>query len=159
MNVVDLGSARVSQPHFGYSSFFEGHVQAWGVFMDRFGTVRANVLVRMHGAWRDGTFVLEEEFIFGDAAPDRRTWLLKDHQSGRFSATCDQCVGLIEGQNAAEGARLSYRFKISFRGISFTVVFDDQVYKLDERRVFNRATMKKFGITIGHFLLVAERKL
>jgi hypothetical protein len=39
------------------------------------------------------------------------------------------------------------------------VVFDDEVRRLDERRVFNRATMKKFGITIGHFLLIAERRL
>lgn len=154
---VDRSTAAIAP--FGYSSFFEGPVEASGVFMDRFGTVRWNVTVRMHGSWRDGTFVLEEEFIFGDGVPDKRTWLLKDHEGGRFSASCEQCIGMIEGQNLPEGARIAYRFRIMTRGMAFSVVFDDEVHRIDERRVFNKATMKKFGLTIGHFLLVAERKL
>jgi hypothetical protein len=113
----------------------------------------------MNGAWRGDTFVLDEEFRFDDGAPDQRTWLLKDHEGGKFIATCDQCVGPIEGQNVANGAHIVYRFRITIRGIAFSVVFDDEVRRLDERRVFNRATMKKFGITIGHFLLIAERRL
>ena len=159
MNYVARDPVLRTLPPFGYSSFFEGPVQAWGVFMDRFGIVRSNVVVRMNGAWRDDTFVLDEEFEFGDGVPDQRTWLLKDHDGGRFTATCDQCVGLIEGSNEPDGARISYRFRITIRGISFSVIFDDEVRRLDERRVFNRATMKKFGITIGHFLLIAERRL
>ena len=159
MNYVARDPVHLALPPFGYSSFFEGPVDAWGVFMDRFGTVRSNVVVRMNGAWRGDTFVLDEEFRFDDGVPDQRTWLLKDHADGRFTATCDQCAGPIEGRNIANGAHIVYRFRITIRGIAFSVVFDDEVRRLDERRVFNRATMKKFGITIGHFLLIAERRL
>lgn len=159
MNYVAMDTASLALPPFAYSSFFEGPVQAWGVFMDRFGVMRSGVTVRMNGTWKGDTFVLDEEFVFDNGAPDHRTWLLQDQKDGRFTATCDQCVGVIEGQNHESGARIAYRFRITVRGISFSVVFDDEVRRIDDRRVFNRATMKKFGLTLGHFLLVAERRL
>lgn len=159
MNYVSKDLSKIKMQPFAYTSFFEGPVHAWGVFVDRFGAVRSNLTVRMNGAWRGDTFVLDEEFVFDNGVPDQRTWLIKNLPDGRFTATCDQCIGLIEGQNQHDGARISYRFKISVKGVPVSVTFDDQVYRIDDRRLFNRATMKKFGVTLGHCLLVAERQL
>jgi hypothetical protein len=141
-----------------FSEFFEGIVKGRGVFVDPWGRVRSNISVTTNGFRRNGTFILDEEFKYETGEVERRSWVLKDLSPDVFVAQCADCVGHITGHNAVDRVRMAYTFKLRLKNWTFHVTFDDQVFPIDRNRVFNRATMKKFGITLGHILLLSERQ-
>jgi hypothetical protein len=148
----------VDGPRLRYSAFFEGQVSGWGVIVDLFGRIRSHVTVSTLGIWRDGSLFLHEVFTYDSGLADHRTWILKDLTPDVFEATCVDCVGTIVGHNARDRVKLAYTFRLRYWGMTINVALDDQVFPIDDKRVFNRATMKKFGITLGHILIVAERQ-
>jgi hypothetical protein len=63
----------------------------------------------------------------------------------------------VAGENCPDSLRMSYDYNLPMGGRRVVVSFDDRMYRLSDTRVFNRATMKKFGVTIGYVTLFVEK--
>lgn len=142
---------------FELTTFLAGRTRAWGVFEDRFGRLRRRFTVEMHGAWQDGTFELDETFTYDTGEVESRTWHVQPLTAGRFRATCSDCVGVAEGTCDADSIRMSYKFRLRLAEREIVVSFADRIYRMGDTLAVNRATMRKWGVTLGELSLFFER--
>lgn len=138
---------------FGFTAFFEGRTRAHGVFEDRFARLKRRLSVDMHGTWRNGIFVLDEQFEYDDGATETRQWLVTPTGPSTFGATCDDCLGHAEGQHKDGEVRMAYRFWLKIGGRRIAVSMDDRIYSLPGGGALNRATMSKWGVRLGELAL------
>ena len=54
------------KPMLDLQSYFNGTIDAWGMFQDRSGTVIKRVRVVMHCHWEGDTGTLDEDFTYSD---------------------------------------------------------------------------------------------
>ena len=59
------------EPVFDVFSYFQGHSRAWGIFEDRFGTLRRQFTVDINGTVNDGVLTLTEDFLYDDGEKDQ----------------------------------------------------------------------------------------
>lgn len=155
--MIDTAVPTNSDGVFDLLSFLEGAVRAWGVFEDRSGRVRRRFVADLIGR-RDGScFVIDEEFRFDDGVIEQRQWQFERGEGGAFQATATDVIGHAEGRAEAGGARMRYQFRLTLKGRSVVVDFDDRFYPIDGERIINRATVSKFGVRLGELTILFER--
>ena len=62
-------------------------------------------------------------------------------------------MGVAHGRTAGNAFRWTYTLRLPVDGREYDVHFDDWMFLVDDRVMLNRATMSKFGITLGEVLL------
>lgn len=97
--------------------------------------------------------MLDEAFSYSDGSTQRRVWHLTKHENGRYTGRADDVVGEAQGQASGNAFRWSYTLRLPVDGKEYEVQFDDWMFLVDERVMLNRATMSKFGVTLGEVLL------
>ena len=140
-------------PTLDLARYFDGTVNAHGVFTDRSGAVVKRFGVAMTYRWQGDEGVLDEAFTYSDGSRERRVWRLKKHANGRYSGTADDVVGVAEGQASGNAFNWRYTLRLSSGGKLVEVQFDDWMYLMDERVMLNKAVMSKFGIRLGEVTL------
>lgn len=146
-----------SSPAFDLTTFLRGRTTAWGIFEDRFGKVRRRFKVEMMGQSRNGAFFLDETFKYDDGTQETRVWRVVPGRNGEFTATCPDCVGTAHGRCEADTIRMSYRFRLKINAREIAVDFDDRIYRIEDGVAVNRATMSKWGVTLGELSLMFRR--
>ena len=141
------------QPALDLRRYFDGPVEAHGMFQDRGGQVVKRFTVRMEGRWEGEQGVLDEHFLYSDGTRERRVWRLTHHGNGRYTGRADDVVGEASGQVAGNAFRWAYTLRLPVDGKTYEVQFDDWMYLIDERVMLNRATMSKFGLRLGEVTL------
>lgn len=141
------------KPVLDLSTYFNGPIDAWGVFQDRSGAVVRRFTVKMACSWKDGVGTLDEDFFYSDGKREKRIWTIRKLPGGRYTGTAADVVG--EATGVASGNALNWRYTLALPvdGRVWNVDFDDWMYLVDERVMLNRATMSKFGIRLGEVLL------
>ena len=86
------------RPVLSLREYFNGKVEAHGMFQDRAGKVVKRFTVTMDCSWRGDEGVLDEAFTFSDGTTQRRVWKLKALPDGRFTGTADDVIGTAEGE-------------------------------------------------------------
>jgi len=112
---------------------------------------RFTVVMDCH--WEGNQGVLDEAFSYSDGSTQRRVWRLTKHADGRYTGRADDVVGEAEGQESGNAFHWNYTLRLPVDGKEYEVQFDDWMFLIDERVMLNRATMSKFGITLGEVLL------
>ena len=153
-NIQDYAA---EQPTWDLATYFNGKVVAHGVFQDRSGRVVRRFVVDMDGQWNGNQGVLDERFTYADGSRDRRVWRLTRHDDGRYSGTADDVVGTATGQARGNAFYWTYTLRLPVDGKTYDVRFDDWMYLVDERVMLNRATMSKFGVTLGEVTLSFQK--
>lgn len=138
-------------------SFLAGQSKAWGIFEDRFGTLRRRFVADLQGTWEDGIFVLREDFVFDDGERMHRTWRISPTKNGRFTADADDVIGTALGTTDGETIKLSYQFLLNTGSTDLQVRFHDRFYRVDQNNVMNRATLTKWGIKLGEMSIFFQR--
>ena len=141
------------RPLLELDRYFNGRVRAHGIFQQRGGEVVRRFTVLMDCRWDGNQGVLDEAFTYSDGSTQRRIWRLTKHENGRYSGRADDVVGEAQGQTAGNAFRWNYTLRLPIDGKEYEVQFDDWMFMIDERVLLNRATMSKFGITLGEVLL------
>ena len=141
------------RPKLELDRYFNGRIRAHGIFQKRGGEVvrRFTVVMDCHCEGNQG--VLDEAFSYSDGSTQRRVWRLTKHADGRYTGRADDVVGEAEGQESGNAFRWNYTLRLPVDGKEYDVQFDDWMFLVDERVMLNRATMSKFGITLGEVLL------
>ena len=141
------------RPKLELDRYFNGRIRAHGIFQKRGGEVVRRFTVVMDCHWEGNQGVLDEAFSYSDGSTQRRVWRLTKHADGRYTGRGDDVVGEAKGQESGNAFRWNYTLRLPVDGKEYDVQFDDWMFLVDERVMLNRATMSKFGITLGEVLL------
>lgn len=136
-------------PTLAPERYFEGRVRAWGIFEDRFGTLRRQFTVIIDGTWDGQTLVLTEDFSYDDGKTERRVWSVSRIDAHTYEATADSIVGKATGHCAGNAIHWTYTMALPLRRRELKVRFSDWMFQQDRDVVINRATVSKFGVRIG----------
>ena len=141
------------RPKLELDRYFNGRIRAHGIFQKRGGEVVRRFTVVMDCHWEGNQGVLDEAFSYSDGSTQRRVWRLTKHADGRYTGRADDVVGEAEGQESGNAFRWNYTLRLPVDGKEYEVQFDDWMFLIDERVMLNRATMSKFGVSLGEVLL------
>ncbi|MCE1251635.1 MAG: DUF3833 domain-containing protein [Comamonadaceae bacterium] len=141
------------RPALQLDRYFNGRIRAHGIFQKRGGEVVRRFTVVMDCHWEGNQGVLDEAFSYSDGSTSRRVWRLTKHEGGRYTGRADDVVGEAAGKESGNAFRWGYTLRLPVDGKEYEVQFDDWMFLVDEHVMLNRATMSKFGITLGEVLL------
>jgi len=146
------------KPVLDLAQYFNGTIDAWGVFTDRSGQVVKRFTVVMDCSWSGNEGVLDEAFVYSDGTTQRRIWKLKAGPNGSYTGRADDVVGEATGQVSGNAFRWGYTLALPVDGRVWHVDFDDWMYLMDDRVMLNKATMSKWGVTLGEVTLSFTRR-
>lgn len=148
-----LADYKNEKPTLDLVTYFNGPLEAHGIFQDRSGKVVKRFIVKMEGRWTGNKGVLDEHFTYSDGTKERRVWHLEKLADGRYTGTASDVEGQAQGQISGNAFNWQYTLKLPVDGKTYSVQFDDWMYLMDDRVMLNRATMSKFGIKLGEVTL------
>jgi hypothetical protein len=145
------------KPVLDLKEYFNGTIDAWGVFQDRSGKVVKRFTVVMKCTWDGNTGVLDETFTYSDGTSDKRIWTLTKNGDS-YTGTAGDVLGVATGQTAGNAFNWKYTLLLPVDGTTYEVQFDDWMYLMDDKVMLNRAVMSKFGIELGEVLLSFRKR-
>ncbi len=140
-------------PALELSDYFNGTLDAYGIFSDRSGKVVKRFTVVMNCSWQGDAGTLDESFSYSDGTTQRRIWRLTRHANGRYTGKADAVVGQADGQQSGNAFNWSYTLALPVDGRVIEVQFDDWMYLLSDKVMINKAAMRKWGVGLGEVTL------
>ncbi len=154
----NLSAYAKSEPKLDLATYFNGPVEAHGMFQDRNGQVIKRFVVQIESKWQGNQGTLDERFKYDDGTTQQRIWRLTRHADGRYTGRADDVVGEALGQVSGNALNWAYTMQLPVDGKVYEVQFDDWMYLIDERVMLNRAVMSKFGFRLGEVTLSFIKK-
>ncbi|MBU3694027.1 MAG: DUF3833 domain-containing protein [Rhodocyclaceae bacterium] len=145
-------------PKFSFRDYFDGTVDAWGMFQSRDGEVIKRFKVTLKGTWEGQNGTLDENFVYADGSTEHRIWKIRQTGPDNYIATAGDIVGEAKGEEAGPAIRYNYTMAIPVSGTTYHFQFDDWMYQIDDEVVLNRATMSKFGVRLGEVTLSFRKR-
>lgn len=156
-NRPSLDEPSLGGPPLNLEEYFSGRLKAYGQFQDRFGAARRRFEVDILGTWDGRVLTLVEDFLYEDGSTERRVWTLTKTGPDRWTGSAPGVIGVAEGEERGDVFNWRYVIDLPVPGGTLRARFDDWMWRLDERRVLNRAYMERFGVEIGEVILLFER--
>ena len=145
------------KPVLDMRQYFNGTLDAYGMFTDRSGKVVKRFTVVMKCSWVGlpgaETGVLDEDFTYSDGTKSRRIWTLKRTPDGHYTGTAADVLGEAAGEEKGNAFRWGYTLKLPVDGRIVEVQFDDWMYLMSDKVMLNKAQMSKFGFKLGEVTL------
>ena len=150
------------KPALDLRQYFNGTIDAYGVFTDRSGKVVKRFTVEMKCSWTGApgqeVGVLDEFFTYSDGTKDRRIWTLKRGADGKYTGTAADVLGTASGQEKGNAFRWGYTLLLPVDGKTIEVQFDDWMYLMNDKVMLNLAEMSKFGFKLGEVTLTFVKR-
>ncbi len=141
------------KPELDLRTYFNGRLDAYGVFTDRTNRVLKRFIVTMNCTWNGDEGVLDEDFIYSDGSTQKRIWRLRHLGNGRYSGTAEDVVGEASGQTRGNAFNWRYTMALPVDGKVWNVELDDWMYLMNDKVMINKAVMSKFGLRLGEVTL------
>lgn len=146
---VDPSTYANQQPRLDVQQYFNGTLDAWGMFQDRSGEVVKRFRVVMKCQWKGNTGTLDEDFTYSDGTRQKRVWTLRKTGPDRFIGTAADVVGEAVGVVSGNALRWQYVLALPVNGTVYNVSMEDWMFQMDDKVMLNRAEMSKFGVKVG----------
>ena len=146
------------KPQLDLTQYFNGTLDAYGVFTDRSGAVVKRFTVVMQCSWTGNEGVLDETFSYADGSTQKRIWRLTRLPGGGFTGRADDVVGQAVGESRGNAFHWNYTLSLPVEGRVIEVQFDDWMYLMTDRVMLNKATMSKFGVRLGEVTLSFNKR-
>lgn len=153
-----IDSYRDEKPVLDLARYFDGHIDAWGVFRDRSGKVVKRFKVDIKASWQGDVGVLEEDFSYSDGTTSRRVWTITRLDAHRYKGTAADVIGEATGEARGNALRWRYVLALEVDGKTYNVDFDDWMYLMDDEVMLNVSAMSKFGIRLGEVTLSFRKR-
>lgn len=140
-------------PKLDMRQYFNGTIDAYGVFTDRSGKVVKRFTVLMKCSWQGDIGVLDEDFTNSDGTKDRRVWTLKRGADGKYTGSAADVLGQAHGEEKGNAFRWGYTLELPVDGKTIEVQFDDWMYLMSDKVMLNKAVMSKYGFRLGEVTL------
>jgi hypothetical protein len=148
-----IGDYAGEKPALDLRAYFNGTLDAYGIFTDRSGKVVKRFTVLMQCSWQGNEGVLDEDFSYSDGSRQRRVWRLTKLSDGRYTGRADDVVGQAFGEERGNAFRWGYTLALPVDGKVYEVQFDDWMYLMSDTVMLNKAAMSKFGVHLGEVTL------
>lgn len=155
---VDIEQYRENSPRLDLFNYFTGKTKGYGIVQDRSGTLTRQFVVDITGTVdSNGRLTLFEEFDWNDGEESTRTWLLtqngEHNLSGEAADVVDTAAGLLYGNV------LNWRYQLNLKvdDSTWKINFDDWMFLVTDEILINKATMSKFGFTVGEVTIVFQK--
>lgn len=157
---VDVQDYKNIKPRLLIEDYFVGKSRAWGVFQDRFGKVRRRFVVDIDGTWneKEQTLTLVEDFVYDDGEEEQRVWTINKTDTHTYKGSADGVVGEATGVSYGNAFNFKYTFNLPVNGKKWKVTFDDWMYLQDGNILFNKATIRRWGITLGDVYIFFDKR-
>ncbi|TVO77899.1 DUF3833 domain-containing protein [Sedimenticola selenatireducens] len=155
---IDVNNYQAEQPELKMEAYFNGQLDAWGMFQKRNGEVVKRFKVVIDAEWNGDKGVLDERFTYSDGTTQRRVWRLTRIGDGLYQGEADDVVGVAEGRVSGNALHWVYTLKLPVDGKEYEVAFDDWMYLQEDGVMFNRSVMKKFGFRLGEVTLFFRKR-
>ena len=158
LGLVGCASQRIEsyaaeKPVLDLQQYFNGTLDAYGIFTDRSGAVVKRFTVVMRCSWQGDKGVLDEDFTYSDGSVQKRIWHLTKLGDGRFSGRADDVVGEAQGESRGNAFHWAYTLSLPVNDKVYEVQFDDWMYLMTDQVMLNKASMRKFGVHLGEVTL------
>ena len=150
---VDIDKYRSETPVLDLREYFNGTLEAHGIFQDRSGEVVKRFTVIIDASWQGEVGTLDERFTYSDGTTQRRVWTITRTGEGRYVGRADDVVGEARGEEAGNALRWRYVLALPVDGKVYNVDFDDWMFLMDDRVMLNRSVMSKWGFRLGEVTL------
>lgn len=158
---TNIDGARYSsiEPAFELFNFFDGSVKAWGLVQNSSGEVIQRFDVDIKGTVNGDRMILDESFSYsiGDGKK-KRTWEIQKLPSGRFIGSANDTLGDGTGVSFGNAFKWVYRMNIPVGNEIYEVTFKDWFWAIDEKYVFNRSYIQKFGFDVAEVTIFMARQ-
>lgn len=145
-------------PRLDVERYFNGTLDAHGMFQDRSGDVIKRFVVTMRCSWQGDTGTLDEDFVYADGSKQKRVWTLKKVGEGRFTATAPDVIGTAQGVVSGNALLWKYVLALPVDGKVINVDMEDWMFLIDENVMLNRTAMSKFGVGLGNVTISFTRR-
>ncbi len=150
---MDIDKYRGQTPVLELRDYFNGTLDAWGMFQDRSGKVVKRFHVLIDARWEGEVGTLDERFTYSDGSTQRRVWTITRLGPGRYSGRADDVVGEATGEAAGNALRWRYVLALPVDDKVYNVDFDDWMFLMDDKVMLNRSVMSKWGVRLGELTL------
>ncbi len=155
VNPVDYAA---ETPQLDLARYFDGTLDAHGMFQDRSGKVVKRFHVEIAASWKGDTGTLDERFTYSDGSTQRRVWTVKRVDAHHYTGRADDVVGEARGEARGNALRWTYVLALPVDGKVYNVDFDDWMFLMDDRTMLNRSVMSKFGVRLGEVTLSFRKR-
>lgn len=146
------------KPTLDLRQYFNGTLDATGMFQDRSGTVIKRFSVVIACKWQGDIGTLDEDFTYSDGTRQRRVWTLTKVGPDRYTGTAADVVGQAEGVVAGNALRWKYTLALPVDGKVIDVQLEDWMYLMSDKVMLNRAVMSKLGFHAGDITLSFSKR-
>jgi Protein of unknown function (DUF3833) len=140
-------------PVLKLEDYFNGTLDAWGMFQDRSGKVIKRFTVVMRCSWQGDTGTLDEDFTYSDGTKEKRVWTIKKGANGSYTGKAADVVGEAVGSAVGNALNWQYTLALKVDDKIYDVQLNDWLYLIDNRVLLNKASMSKFGFHLGDITL------
>ena len=146
------------KPTLDLKQYFNGTLDASGMFQDRAGTVIKRFAVVMTCSWQGDVGTLDEDFTYSDGTRQRRVWTLRKTDADHYVGTAADVVGQAEGVVSGNALRWRYTLALPVDGRVIDVRMEDWMYLMNDQVMLNRAAMSKYGFHVGDVTLSFSKR-
>jgi len=153
-----VDSYRGEKPVLDLREYFDGDIEAHGMFQDRSGKVIKRFNVAIKASWSGNVGTLEEDFVYSDGTTERRVWTITRIDEHSYIGTAGDVVGEARGEAFGNALRWRYVLALDVDGKIWHMEFDDWMFLVDDKVMLNRSEMRKFGFRVGEVTLSFRKK-
>ena len=147
-----------NKPVMDIREFFNGTIEASGIFIDYSGKADSYFHIAMKGSWQGEEGSLYEKFIYDDKHICDRTWSIRVTNDHDIVASAHDIVGEAVGKQYGNAVNLNYVMRVPSKDKTYNLSMDDWMFRVDEHKVINRIIMRKFGIKVGEIIVTFYKK-
>jgi hypothetical protein len=156
---IDGERYRSITPSFDLFQFFDGEVKAWGLVQKRSGEVVQKFEVDIQGSIVGDHLTLDETFQYAvGTGSEKRVWQITRLANGQYQGTAGDILGEATGSTYGNAFHWTYRMDIPVDDTLYEVSFEDWFWAIDDRRLFNRSYIQKFGFDVAEVTIFMERR-
>lgn len=145
------------EPKLDVREYFNGPIEATGVFIDWSGKADSFFHIAMNGSWKGNEGSLHERFAFASGKTDERTWSIHVSDDHHLTGTAHDIVGTAIGKQYGNALNLRYVLRVPSGGTTYDLSVDDWMYRIDKHTIINRITMRKFGLKVGEIIVTFHK--
>jgi hypothetical protein len=142
---------------FKPKEFFDGRLQAWGLFQDFSGAPVARFSMQADASWEGNKGMMHEVLTFANGLRKERQWTFIAVDDRHFSGTAPDVIGEARGEACGAELHWVYTILLPVNGQAQAVGFDDRLYLLDENHVFSKIKIRKWGLPVGRLTMFFEK--
>lgn len=146
-----------NQPKLDLFQYFSGETKAWGFFQLITGEMKQQFTVDIIGEVKGDELTLTEDFVYSDGKTSQRIWRIKRLAEGVYEGAASDVVGVAKGLSAGNALNWSYVLRAPYDDSTIDLTFDDWMFLQPDGVLINKATVKKFGFTIGEVTLAFKK--